>query len=422
LRYFDNIAQEVAERIAEMASRRGFRPECEAMDDIDLAVLPKRRRVVFIASTTGDGEVPDNMQSFWAFLRRSDLPPASLSGLKMAVFGLGDSTYEKFNAAARMLCVRLQQLGATEMCERGLGDDSSEQGVEGDLEMWLKAKLWPSLQADCPLPAGVVVSDAPILAGTRYTVRRDDSPKDRLPTDIPAGGPSLVPAYCGGFPALTRSSYRSPTRAGPMQARLVANERVTAPLWEQNTRFLRFELPRTAPSWKAGDVAVVWPRNDGDGGRQIETLIHRMGARIDDKVIVSVPESPTPSTAVLSSRSSESAEATEVLDFMRRVFRNPNIPSALDKAASGSGTGAVPAQPDSKRMSDDGLVDSSAGSSALRTAEPPKHDPLTSKYPAPLPPIRRPIHAIPFDAPVRLWDLFALYLDVLGRPRRSAMG
>jgi sulfite reductase alpha subunit-like flavoprotein len=49
---------------------------------------------VFVASTTGDGEVPSNMATFWKFLLRRDLPPQALEDVHVAVFGLGDSRSE----------------------------------------------------------------------------------------------------------------------------------------------------------------------------------------------------------------------------------------------------------------------------------------------------------------------------------------
>ena len=37
------------------------------------------------------GEVPNNMKTFWKFLLRKSLPVDSLKGILVAVFGLGDS-------------------------------------------------------------------------------------------------------------------------------------------------------------------------------------------------------------------------------------------------------------------------------------------------------------------------------------------
>lgn len=98
------------------------------MDDYDKSNLPEERLVVFVASTTGQGDVPDNMKAFWRLLLRKDLPSDSLSRLRCAVFGLGDSGYPLFNAVARRLHQRLTQLGAAAVVDRGLGDDQHDQG------------------------------------------------------------------------------------------------------------------------------------------------------------------------------------------------------------------------------------------------------------------------------------------------------
>ena len=74
------------------------------MDEYNIFELPTEARpVVFIVATTGDGDPPATMIKSWKFLLRRDLPQGSLSALKFSVFGLGDSTYEKFNAMAKKL-------------------------------------------------------------------------------------------------------------------------------------------------------------------------------------------------------------------------------------------------------------------------------------------------------------------------------
>lgn len=60
---------------------------------------------------------------FWKFLLRRNLPGNVLETMKFAVFGLGDSSYAKFNYPAKKLFRRLGQLGAQAACPRGDGDD-----------------------------------------------------------------------------------------------------------------------------------------------------------------------------------------------------------------------------------------------------------------------------------------------------------
>jgi len=56
---------------------------------------------MFIIATSGDGEIVSDMKEFWKFFLRKKMGPSSLMNLSMSIFGLGDSSYEKYNASAR---------------------------------------------------------------------------------------------------------------------------------------------------------------------------------------------------------------------------------------------------------------------------------------------------------------------------------
>lgn len=62
--------QEVAEYVAGMARRRGFDATATALDSVPVPKVLECALVVFVVSTTGDGEVPRNMSAFWRFLLR----------------------------------------------------------------------------------------------------------------------------------------------------------------------------------------------------------------------------------------------------------------------------------------------------------------------------------------------------------------
>lgn len=59
-------------------------------------------------------------------LLRKNLPSDSLAATKFGVLGLGDSSYQKFNFAAKKLHKRLLQLGATALLNPALGDEQHE--------------------------------------------------------------------------------------------------------------------------------------------------------------------------------------------------------------------------------------------------------------------------------------------------------
>ena len=96
-------AEDVAYKLHSTLKLLGYKMSIDiySVEDIDINILPSYDFIIFIISTTGDGDMPDAAISLWKFLLRRNLSPDSLSGVKVAVFGLGDSSYPKYNASAR---------------------------------------------------------------------------------------------------------------------------------------------------------------------------------------------------------------------------------------------------------------------------------------------------------------------------------
>ncbi|KAM3332307.1 hypothetical protein ACQJBY_027861 [Aegilops geniculata] len=124
-------AMDAAERVGREAERGGC-PAVDvlSMDSFDPSCLPGERSVVFVVSTTGQGDPPDSMKGFWRYLLKKDLGARWLEGLRFAVFGLGDSGYQKYNLPAKKIDRRLLQLGAEIIIEIGLGDDQHPSGLK----------------------------------------------------------------------------------------------------------------------------------------------------------------------------------------------------------------------------------------------------------------------------------------------------
>ncbi|KAK9502323.1 hypothetical protein O3M35_011116 [Rhynocoris fuscipes] len=137
-------AQDVAERIWREAKQRHLHAEVSAMDNYNITNLPNETIVVFVVSTTGQGDPPSNMKKSWRFLLRKSLPNDSLESTRIAVLGLGDSSYVKFNFIGKKLYKRLLQLGASSILPLGLGDDQHDLGSDAVVLPWLK-KFWETI-------------------------------------------------------------------------------------------------------------------------------------------------------------------------------------------------------------------------------------------------------------------------------------
>lgn len=52
---------------------------------------------IFVISTTGQGDLPADTRTFWRKLLLKALPNNFLEGVDFALFGLGDSSYPKYD-------------------------------------------------------------------------------------------------------------------------------------------------------------------------------------------------------------------------------------------------------------------------------------------------------------------------------------
>ena len=147
-------AQDVAEEVGRMTERLRFDTSILDFDSIQLRDILKPTVVIFALSTTGQGEMPQNVRLFWKTLLSGALKPGILRRVCFSSFGLGDSSYARFNVAHRMLCGRMRQLGAQEFCERGEGNEQHPEGHSAGFRDWIVA-LKQKLLEFFPLADGV---------------------------------------------------------------------------------------------------------------------------------------------------------------------------------------------------------------------------------------------------------------------------
>ncbi|KAI7786313.1 nadph-dependent fmn fad containing oxidoreductase [Diaporthe eres] len=163
-------SQEIAQEIGRAAEGLRFQTQVEEMNDVPLKELAQCSLAVFVTSTTGQGDIPANATSFWKSILRKKLPADCLSHLRFTSFGLGDSSYQKFNWAARKLHKRLLQLGAAELCPAGEGDERHENGIDSIYLPWFES-LKARLSAEVPLPLGIDPIPDDILLPPKYPIK-----------------------------------------------------------------------------------------------------------------------------------------------------------------------------------------------------------------------------------------------------------
>ncbi|TGZ75061.1 hypothetical protein CRM22_000595 [Opisthorchis felineus] len=119
----------------------------------DMAELNKLARApnllaIFILATHGHGEPTDDAREFVEHLRQRT---TKLTELHFAVFGLGNSAYEQFNACAILVDRLLRRLGGIRLIEVGLGDELNN--MEGTFLTW-QASLLEAITQNCLVPDG----------------------------------------------------------------------------------------------------------------------------------------------------------------------------------------------------------------------------------------------------------------------------
>ena len=196
----------------------GVPARARCADTVDVGKL--QGTVLFVTSSTGDGDAPDMATGLWESLEKMeegrDAPP--LAGLRCAVLGFGDSSYADFCGFARKLEERLATLGAELFLPRA----SCEPDFEATAASWFTDV------------AEALGADPEALAS--------------------AAGAGTQPAAPG-------------TRANPVTATLAATTRLTGGdpgVTGREVRRYTFTLPEIEESpisYDTGDALGILPRN-----------------------------------------------------------------------------------------------------------------------------------------------------------------
>lgn len=222
-------AESVAEDTAAAARSHGFAPTVCALDDIDLERFATLGRVLIVTSTYGEGEMPDNAELFWDALSAESAP--RLENMDFAVLALGDTGYDGFCEAGKLIDMRLEQLGAQRIVAR----------VDCDVDYEDVAAAW-------------IAETLPLVAAVE---------------GIHGGGTAPAPV-----PARTKSQWN---RKNPFPATVTVNRLLSGDGSGKEIRHYEFDLAGSGLEYEAGDALNVVPVNDSALVQQLLDVLHLDG-------------------------------------------------------------------------------------------------------------------------------------------------
>jgi sulfite reductase (NADPH) flavoprotein alpha-component len=118
-------AEQLAKKTAESLKAAGLALEIQPLSAVDTLMLQAFNRVLFVASTTGEGDAPDNAREFLSEVMHHN---ASFPNLKYGILALGDSSYTHFCGFGHTLGAWLQHAHAIplfDMVEVDRNDDGA---------------------------------------------------------------------------------------------------------------------------------------------------------------------------------------------------------------------------------------------------------------------------------------------------------
>ncbi|KAF4553438.1 Flavodoxin-like protein [Elsinoe fawcettii] len=257
-------AQDVAEEIGRLTERLRFETVVLDFDSVDIRDLLRYTVVIISISTTGQGEFPQNARSFWKTLLSNRLKPGVLRRMKFASFGLGDSSYPRYNVVHRMLHGRLVQLGAQTFCSRGEGNEQHPEGHSADFRLWI-LDLRAALEEHFPLPDGQEIVPEETFIEPKWKLQLVPTADRTLEVDTEKSWKDVKLAE-------TPDESLIPVKDSVL-ADLTSNERVTPLDHFQDVRVMDLSL-HSRISYSAGAVAVVYPKNFP---RDVDDFIREQG-------------------------------------------------------------------------------------------------------------------------------------------------
>jgi sulfite reductase (NADPH) flavoprotein alpha-component len=220
-------AKGVAEGLKSSAESQGIAVELFDASDYKGKNLAKESHVIFVASTNGEGEPPDNAIALHEFLQSKKAP--KLDGLQYGVIALGDSSYEFYCQTGKDFDSYLSKLGATAFMER----------LDCDVDYEESAAEWSS-------NALAIVKEA--LSSTEL------ADVVQLP--------------------VTQVGHSQYTKQNPYTATLLTNQKITGRDSGKDVRHIEIDLEESGITYQPGDALGVWFENSAD---LVDSILNQVG-------------------------------------------------------------------------------------------------------------------------------------------------
>jgi sulfite reductase (NADPH) flavoprotein alpha-component len=230
-------AKGVAQELAEQATAKGIPNQLISMADYKVKAIKDESHVIVVASTNGEGEAPDDAIDLHAFLASKKAP--KLAGLKFAVLGLGDSSYEFFCQTGKDFEQRLQTLGGEIITER----------LDADVDYQEVTQAW------------------------------FDKALTAVEATLEKAGTSTTAAVATGT-IVTENKYN---KQNPFSASLLTSQKITGDRSAKDVRHIEIDLEGSDLHYTAGDALGVWFKNDQN---MVDELIEKLGLDATKEVTV----------------------------------------------------------------------------------------------------------------------------------------
>lgn len=251
-------AEEFSNRLGKDAQRFGMKAlvmdpeELGDLDDLPEITTVENHLAIFCMATYGEGDPTDNAQDFHDWLQRGE---TRLDGLRYAVFGLGNKTYEHYNSVGKYFDKRLEELGAERVYPLGLGDDDTN--IEEDFVTW-KDGFWPSVCEQLGIDATAIQGKS----FRSYSHRELDDVKDNK---VYKGEVARLNSYNNQRPPYdAKNPYLSPIK-------------VNRELHQGGGRscmHIELDITGSRIRYDAGDHVAIYPMND-------VTMVADIGKRLN---------------------------------------------------------------------------------------------------------------------------------------------